>query len=246
MNTYSDYTASCLSPSLYKQPLEKTGLVVERDKTSEVQLGKHLRLALMRLLLNPSSSLCEKINAHLRILHQRVMIGVQIRLGGQKANFVEREMMPADTVDQAVSLIRAYMRKKKLQLNDVYIFVSSDSDFAIRKVRNAFKSQSQSHKGTTSIYVVNDYPIGHSAEAKIVRHKKKEWKAFTMRAIMDLLILKDSEYLIYSHKSSYGKFAHELQLSYSLPIDFSPFLKQRGLNCSVFHERPIERSSNYL
>lgn len=196
----------------------------------------------MRLLLNPTPALCNKINAHLQVLHQRTLIGVQVRLGGQKANFVEREMMPVDMIDHAISLIRAYIRTKHLSMANVYIFISSDSDFAIRKIRKAFQPQT----GPSSIYVVNDYPIGHSAEAKNARHKKTEWKAFTLRAIMDLLILKDSEYLIYSHKSSFGKFAHELQLSYALPVDLTPFLHQRGLNCSVFHKRDVIRTSNYL
>ena len=92
------------------------------------------------------------------------MIGVQIRLGGQKANFVEREMMPADTVDQAVSMIRAYIWKKKLQLDDVYIFVSSDSDFAIRKVRKAFSSQSQKGKNSHAQYS-EDYQQGAGTES---------------------------------------------------------------------------------
>ena len=54
---------------------------------------------------------------------------------------------------------------------------------------------------------------------------------------MDMMILKESDYLIFTKKSSFGRFSYELQQSYANPMSVSSFLKQRGMNCSVFYQR---------
>lgn len=63
---------------------------------------------------------------------------------------------------------------------------------------------------------------------------------------MDLMLLKESDYLIYSRKSSFGKFAHELQMASSNQLDVNSFLRQQGLQCSVFHDRDSVGTSTYV
>lgn len=73
------------------------------------------------------------------------------------------------------------------------------------------------------------FSVGHSAEAKTSKRKKELWESFTKRAILDLMILKESDYLIYSQKSSFGKFARELQMAYANPVDVDPFFERAGI-----------------
>lgn len=234
LTTYSDFTSRSLTPQFYKNTLLENGLI-SGNYSSEIRMGKEVRSVWLRLLLNPCQSLCVIINNHIQVLRERTIIGLQLRLGGQKANYVEKEMLPVEVLSRVVSLVWRYLKDHSLQLKDVYVLVSSDSDYAIRRIRKAFPS---------STYVANDFPVGHSAEAKI--RKAGAWELYTKRAILDLMLLKESDYLIYSRKSSFGKFAHELQMATSNPLDVNSFLLQQGLQCSVFHSRNSIGTSTYV
>ena len=234
LTTYSDFTSRSLTPKFYQKTLLENGLI-SSNHTSETRMGIEVRSIWLRLLLNPCQSLCTMINNHIQVLRERTIIGLQLRLGGQKANYVEKEMLPVEVLSRVVSLVWRYMKARSLRLQDVYVLVSSDSDFAIRKIRKAFP---------TNTYVANDFPMGHSAEAKI--RKAASWELYTKRAIMDLMLLKESDYLIYSRKSSFGKFAHELQMASSNQLDVNSFLRQQGLQCSVFHDRDSVGTSTYV
>lgn len=150
-------------------------------------------------------------------------------------------MLPVEALQRAQRLVWEYVRRHNLSPENVTVFISSDSDFAIRKMKKALR-----WKGRSMVYVVDDYPVGHSAEGKTAKRKKELWESYTKRAIMDLMILKESDYLIYSRKSSFGKFARELQMAYQNPVDVDPFLKQQGLQCSVYFSRSSVGSSTYL
>ena len=146
-----------------------------------------------------------------------------------------------EALQRAQRLVWDYVRRNRLSPETVTVFISSDSDFAIRRMKKALQ-----WKGRSMVYVANDFPVGHSAEAKTSKRKKELWESFTKRAILDLMILKESDYLIYSQKSSFGKFARELQMAYANPVDVDPFLKEQGLQCSVYFNRSSVGSSTYL
>lgn len=227
-STYADITMSSLNPTMYASSLQQLGLLPTANlPIREETLGWSLRSIWLRLLFNPNPSLCSIINNHLTILHKRYLIGMQIRLGGQKANYVEREMLGIKGLRNAVHIVENHLKETGKTGKDVYIFVSTDSDYAARYIRKQF---AYCH----CVYTVKEFEIGHSAFAAKQRSNKKKWRRATKRAIVDLMILKDSDYLVYSQKSSYGKFAHELQLAKTSPIHVEPFLKQHGLKCSVF------------
>lgn len=235
--TYSDFTALSLTPQFYQKTLFENGLI-SRNYSSAMGMGMEVRSVWLRLLLNPCQSLCEIINNHIRVLQERTIIGIQLRLGGQRANYVEKQMLPVEVISRVTSLVWRYMKDHSLGSQDIYVFVSSDSDFAIRKIKQAFPD---------NVYVADDFPVGHSAEAKTRRSKGASvWEMYTKRAIIDLMLLKESDYLIFSHKSSFGKFAHELQLAYSSPLDVNSFLHEQGLQCSVFHQRNSTGTSTYV
>ena len=233
LDTYSDFSASSLNPAFYAQPLQRAGLITPGGAAKNGRaVGLEMRQTLLRLLFNPSQELCEITNAYIRALQQKTVIGVQLRLGGQRANYVERQMMPTDTIDTVVQRVQYFLRKKKLGFGDVSVFLSSDSDYALNRLRKYFQQQK-----AFLVTTVAEFAVGHSAQAKSSNRGKERWAGFTKRAIVDMMVLKESDFLIYTKKSSFGKFAHELQQAYANPMDVSRFLKQRGLNCSVFHER---------
>ena len=228
LSTYSDLTMSMLSPRLYAARFKKMGLLpADEEPVDAASMGMNIRSIWLRLLFNPTPSLCSIINRHLAILHQRYMIGIQLRVGGDKANYAEKEMLDWKGVQKAIQLVKSHMAKKSLRSEDVYLFVSTDSDYVARYIRKLFKS-------CHCVYSANEYMIGHSAFGSTKQYSRERWREATKRAIIDLMILKDCDYLVITKKSSFGKFAYELRQAKKSPVEVHSFLKNRGLQCSVF------------
>ena len=228
LTTYSDLTMSMLSPALYADQFRKKGLLpASKEPVNATAMGMSIRSIWLRLLFNPTESLCSIINRHLATLHQRYMIGIQIRVGGSKANYAEKEMLDWKGVNNAIQLVKNHMVKANLSSKDVFVFVSTDSDYVMRYIRNVFKQ-------CQCVYSATEYRIGHSAFGSTKQYSRKRWREATKRAIVDLMILKDCDYLVVTRKSSFGKFAYELQQAKKSPVEVRSFLESRGLRCSVF------------
>lgn len=236
--TYSDLTIGSLSPELYAADFQQVGLLPTNIKGLKKDvLGLALRSIWLRLFFHPNEVLCRHVNSHLENLHKRYLIGLQIRLGGALANYREKLLMDSKGLYKAIIAVKRHMQEKGLSEKDVFIFVSTDSDLAVKRVRANF--------GPDCVYTVNEYGIYHSAAASIEGNKKR-WMDGIKRAILDLMILKDSDYLVYSRKSSFGKFAHELQHARTSPIHVLPFLKRQGLQCSVYQYSQVVFNSTSI
>lgn len=231
---YSDITVHHINVPLYRSTLEANGLlpIVPQDDISPTWVGREFRMLMYRLLLNPDYKMCTLINRHLTELHKRTMIGIQLRLGGNLANYHERQIQGNFAMNVALNEAAAYMRKHNLRRNDTYLYISTDSDTVLRKIREIVKKT-----GADFVYSVNDFMIGHSSTAKSGRRGLETWKKFYMRAILDMFILKDSDYLIYSQGSSFGWISAELQKTFNNEVSSEEFLKRKGLRCSVFSQR---------
>ena len=231
--TYSDITAKYISIPFYRERLENFGLIpVVEGNVSSIWVGQQYRYLMYRLLLNPEYTLCSIINRHLVALHQRKLIGVQIRTGGAISNFHEREFLGRFVVKVALNKIARYMKSHNLQRRDVYVYLSSDSSIVIRNIWDYIR-----RTGEDFVYNMTDFSIGHTATAKTLNEGLTTWTNYYNRALVDLFILKDSDYLIFSEGSSFGRLAYELQQTYGNSVTSDEFLKQRGLNCSVFLQR---------
>ena len=132
----------------------------------------------------------------------------------------------------ALNEVAAYMQKHNLRRNDTYLYISTDSDTVLRNIKKIVK-----RTGVDFVYHMDDYSIGHSATGKSGRLGKNVWNSFYHRALMDMFILKDSDYLIVSQGSSFGRIASELQRTYDNEVSSEAFLKQKGFNCSVYSQR---------
>ena len=233
LNTYYDFTSLAFNPALYRKDFYNMGFVKELEPThTTIDFGKEVRSIWLRLILNPNEELCNIINKHISILKQRYIIGLQLRLGGRKANYHERPMISQDGMKNAERKIFQHVSEKNLKWSDVYIFISSDSDYAVKTITKDF-----TFNNVSVVYSVNDFEIGHSAHAKTARKGKSKWSSFTKRAFIDMMILKESDYYIYTTKSTFGGIAMELQQAYGSDVNVLDYLYSKGLKCSVYHKR---------
>ena len=225
-------TSSFISPSLYQKQLQSTGFIPPEItyKASPQYLGRVFRNTILKLIMNPKEELCNLINSHLDKLKQRHMIGLQIRNGGWRANYKEESILGNYTIKHFYNEVIHYLKFKKLRPKDVYVVISTDATLVANRLTKLFKKLDR-----TMVYKINDFKIGHSAPGKTFSDEDNNWNDYNDRAIMDLLILKDSDFLVFSEGSSYGQFAHELQQTYNNPISVKSFLQSKGLTCSVYN-----------
>ena len=234
ITTYSDVTARFLSPTLYAGAMRAIGVLPAQGPTPKnSKLGEAFRSAVLPLLMAPNPQLCHVVNKHIRALRSRgTVIGVQMRLGGEKANYPERMFLGPKAVAVFAEKVQAYARHNGLHSGNSVVFVSTDSDFALQALSGLLQAP-----GEAWVYSVKDWEIGHSAVGKSQGFGDKKRESFMNRAIVDLMVLKESDFLIYSQGSSYGLIAAELQQAYRYPVNASAFLASKGLTCSVFHPR---------
>ena len=176
---------------------------------------------LYRLLLNPSVELCTIINKYSAQLQLSKSIGLQIRMGGKLSNINDAKFMNMTRVDRVIQEVKRHQSP--------IVFVSTDTPW----IPDYLKSNLNS---TVRILHVKEFEIGHSA-SYTVRNDSHLWEAVTKRAIVDLMILKDCDRLLVTSGSSFGDLAIGLQQSYGLEVTLWPFLKSKGLKCSVYHRR---------
>lgn len=233
LRTFSDMTSSFINANLYQSVFQNDGIIPSLNvKASAIYLGQMFRSALLPVLLNPEETLCTLINNHIENLKKRHMIGMQIRVGGSQSNFKERQIQGNHAVNHFFNEVIRYMKKERLNPEDVYVYISTDSDIVSRRVSGLFR---KIHPDM--VYSVNDFRVGHSAIGKTYFNGGDAWKEFTSRALMDLLILKESDFLVFSQGSSYGQFSHELQQTYNNPVSPNDYLAAKGLKCSVYGHR---------
>ena len=201
---------------------------VYREKGLLLPAGKsvhEIRYILFRLLLNPDNELCELINKYTHSFSSSYIIGLQLRVGGKMRNRVDHVFKDTQSVKHIVDSLKELIDREKSRQN-VTVFISTDSDTRLEYIKN--------YLAPTPVVYVKEYMIGHSASRHALQNYT-EWIASTKRAIVDMMILKDCDYLITSWASSFGETVRDLQQSYGLDVNVDYFLRQRGLSCSVFH-----------
>lgn len=230
---YLDITDRHINLTLYRPILEHNGLIpAVPGPISAVWAGAEFRSLMFRLLLNPDFEMCTRINEHLAKLHERAMIGIQLRMGGKLANFHERSMQGMYAMNVALNEAALYMKKHGLNRNNTFLYISTDSNKVLNRIHGIVKST-----GVDFIYPMNDFSIGHSSAAKSRREKWDSWKSFYRRAMLDMFILKDSDYLIWSERSSFGQSAAGMLKAFDNEVSSEEFLREKGMQCSVYSMR---------
>lgn len=230
---YSDITDRHVNVSLYRSILESNGLIpVVPGEVSASWVGAEFRSLMYRLLLNPDWAMCTRINKHLAELHKRTLIGIQLRMGGRLANYHERPMQGRYAVNVALNEVALFMKRRGLNRNNTFLYISTDSSKVLNLISHIVTST-----GIDFVYPMNEYSIGHSSTAKSRKKGWDKWSSFYHRAMMDMFILKDSDYLIWSERSSFGQSAAGMQKAFDNEVSSDEFLKSKGMQCSVYSMR---------
>lgn len=225
INCFTDVTPHFLNNTHYQETWTK--LHLWKDQTPHIENVVSL---FYELVMYPKQPLCNIIVNHTEKLLKRKMIGVQVRIGGKRRLYTDKQFLTTSDISQFYEKIDAYMNLNSLELKDVFVFVSTDDP----SVQDLFKE-----KYKESVYIVDDFDIGHSSVKKNMMNSQKV-ASFTQRAILDILLLQRADYLIYTNSSSYGYLASKLQSNRNSPIRIDDYVdwSLHEDHCSVF-----ERSS---
>lgn len=196
IDCFTDVTPHFLENPIYQKTWE--GYHLWKEQKPHIENAVSL---FYELFMYPKQPLCSMIVNHLDTLLKRKMIGVQVRIGGKRQLYEDKQFLMLSDLTQFFTKIDQYMLHHHLQLKDVYVFISTDDPSII----NLFKE-----KYDTSVYTVKEYPVGHSSPQKN-RMRIHKVADYTKRAIVDLLILQRADYLLYTNTSSYGYLASRLQ-----------------------------------
>ena len=146
---------------------------------------------LCRILLNPSIELQKVIQNNKQLLFTRKhVLGVQVRMGGCLADFHEiAQMMTMDQLRAYPNTIVTMMHKWHLNPNDTVIYLSTDSSYAEKFIRQKLGSNyeiavSKTFKRSHSRNPGNDEPVKN--------------------ALVDLYLLSDSDAMIVCYESTFG------------------------------------------
>ena len=147
-----------------------------------------------RILLNPSIELQRVIHHNKRVLFTRkYVIGVQIRMGGCLADFHEvSQMMTMSQLRALPNTIVTMMQKWNYDSNNTVIYLSTDSSYAERYIRQKLGPEyeigvSKTFKRSHSRSLGNDEPVKN--------------------ALVDLYLLADTDGLIVCEGSGFGRVA---------------------------------------
>ena len=189
---------------------------------------------LYRLLLNPNAELCALINQYISSLSSSFVIGIQLRVGGKMRNRMDHIFKDSNAVNQTINSLKERINALSEERN-VTVFVSTDSDSTLALLQKSLFP--------IPVIYVKEYVIAHSASIH-AHYNYTEWIGATKRAIVDMMILKECDYLVVTSYSSFGGTAIDLQQSYSVDVSVDSVLRQSGLRCSVFHrKKPL---GNYI
>lgn len=215
-----------ISPSLYQHQLFNLGLIREEGNFTSLELGREFRCSLFPLLFNPEKPLDSIINKYIDSMKGYYVIGVQMRFGGTMTQFAERVFLKESSIPKVQEVINRAIERAGNQ--PVALFISTDSMKGQSMLEELFK-------GRVKIVKVTEFPIGHSY--KMFNRETDDWEGFVKRAIVDLMILKESDDLIVTNESSFGEYAADMQYcSYGMmdPAFYSSLL---GIHSSVFRAK---------
>lgn len=198
--TLSDISCFVLPNPAYRQILREIGFIVPLN--SSASADEILRGQIARILLTPNSELHYYIEKNLAKLDRKYVVGVQVRTGGDLS--VVREsgrFLYQDTVFKIGQIVKNVIVQKGWNSSDCVVFLTADSGLAFGRVR---------HDLIDSVQVVSSegFKAGHSS----VYLASKYHDSFLKRAILDLVLLSQSDFVLYTYGSSYGTLAKRLSL----------------------------------
>ena len=204
----TDLSCIALENPQYRAVLRDLGFdVPERVEASDnVNYESYLRIRsqIARLLFTPTPEIVylaeQNLQAWKQQREEQHLVGIQLRTGGYVASTHESErFLFISSLSLLYEEVEHLMKKNGWSAEDTTLFVSSDSGIMMGNVLQHYQNQMR-------VVKTIGYRQGHSSPYK----NGGKHLVFLKRAILDLLLLSNSDYVLYTHKSSYGKLAMRL------------------------------------
>ena len=199
-NTLSDLSCLVLRNPAYLQILRKIGFVVPQVLNSDEE--HILRGQIARVLLTPNSELHYYIAKNLIQLDRKHVIGVQVRTGGHLSLVRESgRFLYQNTIFKIGQVVKNVIVQQGWNTSECVVFLTADSGLAFTKIR-------QDLEDSVKVVSTEGYRVGHSSSYLAY----KQHNEFLKRAIVDLVLLSQSDFILYTYGSSYGRLARRLCL----------------------------------
>lgn len=157
-----------------------------------------VRTLLTYVFFLPKSNLASYSNEFVRNLRKYPSIGVQIRTGGALASDNESNVFfSQSTMYRVIDMINKVLTENYIY--DYNLFVSTDSQEILTQLKSIFPQL---------MHTSDDFKIGHTSNLR-----SPDGSNHGQRALIDLLVLSNCDYLIYTEDSSYGRLASALSFS---------------------------------
>lgn len=204
--TLSDLSCLVLPNPVYRETLRRLGFDVPDKSLIDRPNGErdnYLRGQIARILLTPNAEISQAIYRNLRKrgAFQHVM-GAQLRTGGSLANTKEwGKFLGLSTLESVGPCVQQELQRRGWEEKETILFLSADSGLAYHRVESSLQ-------GRVKVLTGEGFRAGHSSPyLSGGRHLE-----YLKRAIMDLVLLSQSEFLIVTYRSSYGTLAMRLAL----------------------------------
>ena len=145
-----------------------------------------------RFIFCPNERVGNSINHLVDQMKDKIILGVQIRTGGNGANSKEGvTFLPLDELPRVANLIQQLIQPFTA------VYLSTDSSYVLEYINNHTKNQ---------IFYMKEFERGHSSPA----HNRKSSLSALEGAVCDLGVLSFAKGLYITRKSSYGGLASSL------------------------------------
>lgn len=202
----SDLSCLVLQNPAYRSILRRLGFDVpeeaERDSPN-AELDNYLRGQVARILLTPNAEISQVIRKNLRQMEGfKHVVGAQLRTGGGLAITRENgKFLWITTLSKVGPLLREEIKKRGWREEETALMLSADSGVAYMRVKSSLYE-------VMKVFTGVGYRAGHSSSYLAHKHHFEYLK----RAILDLVLLSQSEFLVITYGSSYGTLAMRLSL----------------------------------
>ena len=204
----SDLSCVVLYNPKYLEVLKRVGFHIDDSHSSSrgITYGEYHRLLrgqVARLLLTPNAEITQTIMGNLKRFEKRPVIGVQLRMGGSLSKTTEHhnflDMSSLSFVEREIEYALKFLNVKK---RDVTLFVTTDSLIIRNRMLAMYMDMNP--------IIANGYSVGHSSTHFVWGNSHV---IYLNRAIMDLILLSQCDYILYTQRSSYGQLAMRLGLN---------------------------------
>ena len=197
-----------INPSIFRTP-ENLKLLRDSNVLQDWQNWNYLYKQLFHIVLSPSDSVKKDIEEEKQKLVRPHTFGIQVRTGGNLANdFEKTSMISEEALHRIPDQILEICQKNDVIFSEWNLYISSDSDKATKYLLETFQSK-------FNVVYSTKYKHGHTCPEYLKQTS-------LISALIDLHILGDSDILLTTRGSGFGRIASAMVYpnpSYFIPVN---------------------------